>query len=333
MVQLSCMNHRTRIGVLRGGPSNEYEVSLQSGAAVLDALHKHHEDRYVARDIFVDRQGNWHVDGMPMPITQAINSVDLIFNALHGAYGEDGKVQSILEQHGKPFTGSGSLGSSIGMNKILSKKVFKDHGMKTPSFKEFKSERISREADSITAELFESFLMPAIVKPASSGSSVGVTLVKYYDGLAEAMREAAKHDDTVIIEEYVPGIEASCAVIEGFRGSELYSLPAIEIRHEKDIFDFEAKYRGKSQEIVPATFATKLKLEIEELSKKIHRALGLRHYSRSDFIIHPRRGIYVLEVNTLPGLTEGSLLPKALRAVGSDMHEFVDHLVRLSFNQ
>jgi D-alanine-D-alanine ligase len=324
------MSHRTRVGVLRGGPSNEYEVSLNSGAAVLDALHKFHGNKYETRDIFIDRSGNWHVDGINMPPEKAIHHVDVVFNALHGAYGEDGKVQSLLEYHGKPFTGSGSLSSSIGMNKILSKKIFKDHGLKTPDFKEFKSERIATDAGAIVAEMFQLFHMPAIVKPASSGSSVGVTLVKYYDELALALRQAAKHDDTVMIEEYIPGIEATCAVVEGFRGQELYALPPIEISSANKFFDFEAKYAGKSREIVPATFANKFKIAIEDLAKQIHRALGLRHYSRSDFIIHPKRGIYVLEVNTLPGLTDESLLPKALRAVGSETYKFVDHVIELA---
>jgi D-alanine-D-alanine ligase len=172
--------------------------------------------------------------------------------------------------------------------------------------------------------------MPAVVKPTSSGSSVGVSLVKYYDELPAALGEAAKYDDSVIIEEYIPGIEATCGVVEGFRGQELYALPPVEIRPATEFFDYEAKYKGKSQEIVPATFSEKFKLEIEELARKIHRALGLRHYSRSDFIIHPRRGIYVLEVNTLPGLTEESLLPKALRAVGSDTNELIGHVLELS---
>ncbi len=324
------MSHRTRVGVLRGGPSNEYEVSLRSGAAVLDALQKYHENRYEAKDIFIDRAGNWYMGGIPIVPETAIHSVDVVFNALHGAYGEDGKIQSLLEHHCKPFTGSGSLGSSIGMNKILSKKIMNDHGLKTPHFHEFTSDRVSKDADTIVKEMFQSFLMPAIVKPASSGSSVGVSFVKYYDELAVALREAAKHGSTVMIEEYIPGIEATCAVVEGFRGQDLYALPPIEIRPANTFFDYDAKYLGKSEEVVPATFTNKCKLAIEDLSKKIHNALGLRHFSRSDFIIHARRGIYVLETNTLPGLTEGSLLPKALRAVGSDTHEFVGHVIELA---
>ncbi|MEI8327747.1 MAG: D-alanine--D-alanine ligase [Candidatus Taylorbacteria bacterium] len=324
------MTHRKRIGVLRGGPSNEYEVSLKTGAAVLETLQKHFEDRYHAKDIFVDKKGNWHVDGIEMKLDSALRSVDTIFNALHGSYGEDGKVQSILEHHGKPFTGSGSLASAIGMNKILAKKMFQNHKLKTPLFLEFRSDRIQSEIDKIVAEVFNTFTMPAVVKPASSGSSVGISVVKYYDGLPVALREAAKHDDLVMIEEFIPGIEATCAVVEGFRGQDLYALPPVEIRPGNEFFDYAAKYEGLSQEIVPATFASKTKLAIEDLARQIHRALGLKHYSRSDFIIHPRRGIYILEVNTLPGLTNESLLPKALRAVGSDLNEFVGHVIELS---
>jgi len=327
------MTYRTRVGVLRGGPSNEYEVSLSTGAAVLDALRMNHEHKYEVRDVFIDKDGQWHLDGITTKPEKAIHSVDMIFNSLHGTYGEDGQIQLFLEHHGKPFTGSGSLASSVGMNKTLAKKVFKDHEMKTPRHREYSSARIVDESDSIVKDLFNSFLMPAVVKPTASGSSVGVTLVKYYDGLSNALIEAAKHDDSVLIEEYIPGIEATCAVVEGFRGQSLYALPPIEIRTNNDFFDYEAKYKGKSQEIVPATFSDKIKHAIENLSKRIHRALGLRHYSRSDFIIHPRRGIYVLEVNTLPGLTEESLLPKALRAVGSNTHEFIDHVIGMSLRK
>jgi len=123
------------------------------------------------------------------------------------------------------------------------------------------------------------------------------------------------------------------AVIEGFRGQELYVLPVIEIRPKKKFFDYQAKYAGQSEEIVPAGFSSKVKEELSALAQKAHRALGLRHYSRSDFIISPRRGIYILEINTLPGLTEQSLVPKALRSVGSDTHELVDHLINLALRK
>ena len=216
------------------------------------------------------------------------------------------------------------------MNKILAKKVFADHGIKSPYWKEIPSNSVNADSEAVARQLFSTFVFPAVVKPHASGSSVGVSVVRDYVQLVQALQEAAQHSDIVLVEEFIPGIEATCGVIEGFRGQELYALPPVEIRPHEGFFDFKAKYEGKSQEIVPATFSEALKKDLELLAAKIHRALGLRHYSRSDVIIHPRRGMYVLEVNTLPGLTNESLVPKSLRAVGSDVHELVEHLIRLA---
>lgn len=324
------MTHHLRVGVVRGGPSNEYEVSLQSGAAVLNALRSHHAETHRAHDIFIDRHGVWHMEGVEISPADALSKVDVIFNALHGAYGEDGKIQALLEARRMPFTGSESLPSALGMNKSLSKNIFRTHGIQTPSSREFTSEEIVHDANSIVSGLFLTVLLPVIVKPVSAGSSVGVSVVRSYAELAPALRSAAEHDNMVMVEEFIPGIEATCAVVENFRGHSLYALPPIEIRPHQGIFSYEAKYQGKSKEIVPSTFSHEVKMAIEGLARAIHSALGLRHYSRSDFIVHPRRGIYALEANTLPGLTDESLVPKALRAVGSDVPEFVAHVLALA---
>lgn len=322
--------HKPRIGVLRGGPSNEYDVSLNSGASVLFALRNQLEHLYHARDILIDKKGAWHLDGVEIAPETISSKIDVAFNALHGSYGEDGKVQDFLEAHGIPFTGSGSLGSAVGMNKILTKKICADHGIKSPYWKEVSSDSVRADVDAVAQQIFTTFILPAVIKPNSSGSSVGVSIVRNFAELVSALESAALHDDTILIEEFIPGIEATCGVVEGFRGHELYALPPVEIRPMTAFFDYEAKYQGKSEEIVPATFSDSIKKTLEDLSGKIHRALGLRHYSRSDFIIHPRRGIYMLEVNTLPGLTAESLVPKSLRAVGSDVHELVEHLIGLA---
>jgi D-alanine-D-alanine ligase len=192
---------------------------------------------------------------------------------------------------------------------------------------------VRSDREGLSKEIFTTFVFPAVVKPASSGSSVGVSIVRTHPELFDALLLASEHGDTIVIEEYIPGIEATCGVIEGFRGHDLYVLPPVEIRPHNGFFDYQAKYEGKSQEIVPATFSESLKKDLEALAQKVHHVLGLRHYSRSDFIIHPRRGIYVLETNTLPGLTPESLVPKALRAVGSDVHELVDHLIGLALHK
>ncbi|MEK7501651.1 MAG: D-alanine--D-alanine ligase [Patescibacteria group bacterium] len=327
------MNRMIRIGVLRGGPSSEYKISLNTGANVLRALREKHSEKYHSHDLLIDNFGQWYFDGVKESIQDILPRVDMIFNALHGSYGEDGKIQNILEIHGIPFTGSGSMASAIGMNKSLTKKEFIKHGIKTPYGKILSSNSVKTNTDTVVRELFQTFILPAIIKPVSAGSSVGVSLIRSYKDLSRALNTASKHGDEIIIEEFIPGIEATCGVIEGFRDQELYALPPIEIRPMTAFFDYEAKYQGKSREIVPASFSHSFKEKLMELARKIHRALGLCHYSRSDFIIHPKRGIYALEVNTLPGLTDESLIPKALRAVGSDTHEFVDHIIQLALNR
>ena len=321
------MSHIVRVGILRGGPSAQAEVSLRTGQAVAKSINEHLSDKYRPFDIVIDRNGNWTHEGNPISVTGLHSLVDVVFNALHGTYGEDGKIQSLLEWHKIPFTGSGSASSAIGMNKVMTKKILNSHGIKNPYAVVISSGEIQNEPESILRDLFNSFVMPAVVKPSASGSSVGVSIVRKFNDFYPALYNASAHSDEVIVEEYIKGIEATCGVIDHFRDQRYYALPPVEIRPASEFFDFNAKYGNETREIVPATFSSKIKREIEELSKKIHEIMGLRHYSRSDFIIHPKRGIYVLEVNTLPGLTEESLFPKALRSVGSDLHHFIEHLL------
>ena len=326
------MTQLIRVGVLRGGPSSEYEISLQTGGNVLKSLREKLSDKYHSRDILIDKKGNWHIDGMPTTPKELASRLDVAFNALHGAYGEDGTVQHLFEVHGLPFTGSKSLPSAVGMNKVLARKVFENHGIKTAIGKEILSDDIRADVISVARELFRSFPIPAVIKPVSAGSSVGVSIVATQDELIEGLRKAAQHGPSVLIEEYIKGTEVTVGVIEGFRNQEIYTLPAVEIRPYSPFFDYQAKYAGMSEEIVPARLPHKTKEELAKMAKKAHQSLGLRHYSRSDFIIHPKRGIYILETNTLPGLTDESLVPKALRSVGSDTYELIDHLIQSALN-
>lgn len=320
--------HKIRVGVLRGGPSNEYEVSLKTGATILNNLS---QETYHVRDIFIDRSGVWHVNGVPVKPHEALTHIDIAVNALHGNYGEDGKVQHIFETHGIPFTGSGSFASAMGMNKQFSKEIYRKEKIKTPQSLLLESlQNISVEAHKV----FQKFPLPVIVKPVSSGSSVGVTIVKGFPDLEDAIKKAFEHSENVLIEEFIKGKEATCGVIDDFRDQEYYALPPIEIRpHENRFFDYEAKYQGKSDEIVPGNFTEAEKREIERMAVEAHKALGLRHYSRSDFMIHPKRGVFILETNTLPGLTEESLIPKALHSVGASLSHFLDHIIGLAMRK
>lgn len=313
------------IGVLRGGPSSEYEVSLQTGKTALDHLPS---EKYRPLDIFIDRKGAWHVRGMPAKPERVLSRVDAVFNALHGAYGEDGTVQELLDRFSVPYTGSGKIASVVAMNKLIAKERAGAYGIKTPRHVIVDK---SRADETYLLELFRTFPQPSIVKPVSGGSSVGVTIAKSFEEFMRGVETALQYSPRAVIEEYIDGREATCGVLDSFRGEHIYALPPIEIVPPKthSFFDYEAKYGGGSDEICPGNFTEGEKRELEHLTVAVHQILGLRHYSRSDFIVS-RRGIYFLEANTLPGITAESLVPKELAAVGCTLPDFFDHVLSLA---
>lgn len=313
------------VGVLRGGPSHEYEVSLKTGQSVLKNL----PDKYQPIDIFISKDGDWHIDGIVRKPVDALRSVDAIFNALHGQYGEDGQVQRLLEALHVPYTGSDSISSALGMHKVQAKEMFKKAGIKVPSHRVVLREESMQE---VQREIFETMFLPLIVKPVSAGSSVGMAILFNYHDLPKAIEYAFLHGDLVMVEHYVRGREATCGVVENYRGSQHYALLPIEIipPAKNKFFDYDAKYNGLTREFCPGNFSYEEKQKIEQAAILAHDVLGLRHYSRSDFILTPKGDVYILETNTLPGLTEESLLPKSLKAVGSDLPEFLDHTISLT---
>lgn len=316
---------KTRVAVLRGGPSAEYEVSLKTGQSVLTHLSS---DKYLSRDILIDKQGVWHLRGMPVDPFRALDQVEVVFNALHGAYGEDGTVQKLLDTHRVPYTGSGALGSSLGMNKPLAKAQLGNLSFRLPHQRVLTKDTFE---PSILIDLFRTFPQPSVIKPASGGSSVATSVVHSYDSIVKGVTLAFEHADTILVEQYIPGREATVAVIEGFRGEPLYVLPPVEIIPTKNtFFDYEEKYAGHAREVCPASFSRDITNKLIEAAREVHTTLGLRDYSRCDFIVD-KHGIFFLEVNTLPGLTEASLVPKALEAVGSSLPDFLDHIVTRAY--
>src|SRR3989344_3883795 len=291
---------KARVGVLRGGMSHEYEVSLATGGSVL----RHLPPAYRGHDILVDRQGVWYWNGLPTAPDQVARQVDVFFNALHGEYGEDGKVQQLLDNLGVAYTGSGAVSSALGMNKALAKDLFRRAGLRVPPGVVIRREA-AREAAPAAREVFETISPPWVVKPNDRGSSLGLFFVRTIKDLARAIEAAWKVSPSILIEHYLRGREATAGVVEDFRGVENYTLPPIEIRHSssKPVWDYQDKYSGETEEICPGNFNGEEKRRLEDLAVAAHRALGLRHYSRSDFIITPH-GVYLLETNSLPGLTE-----------------------------
>ncbi|MEK7130892.1 MAG: D-alanine--D-alanine ligase [Patescibacteria group bacterium] len=318
-----------RVGVLRGGPSLEHEVSLKTGEMVLRSLPK----KYSAKDIFISKDGCWHLNGKPYHHDQIFRNIDVVFNALHGEYGEDGKVQQLLESYGVPYTGSGVLASAVGMNKILARNAFKNVGLRVPTGLEIV---FGGDIVKTAKEVFKNMPPPWVVKYPFGGCSVGVAIAHSFDNLVLALEKNSffqpqPNYSKILIEEHISGREATCGVIDEFRNQKHYALPIVEIIPPAKIgfFSYEAKYNGETKELCPSNFDMRTKKEIENMAVLAHNAIGGRHYSRSDFIVS-KKGIYILEINTLPGLTQQSLLPKALNAVGSSRLELIEHLITLA---
>lgn len=313
---------KLRVAVLRGGPSSEFDVSLKTGATVLKHLNR---DKFIPVDVFIDRAGQWHIDGAVGNTLDLRHRADAAWIALHGAYGEDGAVQRELESIQMPYTGSGVMASALAMHKGKAKKIFVDHGL---SVAPGMVVHVPDITDALVHDMFRSLPLPLIVKPMSGGSSVGMTVAHSFHELYDAINAAAEHGSEILVESMVRGKEATCGIIDDFRGEKHYALMPIEIVPPKDarFFSYDAKYSGTSQEICPGRFSQSESKAIQEAARTAHKALGARHYSRSDFILTPK-GLYILETNTLPGLTEESLVPKALEAAGCSLSEFIDHVV------
>ncbi len=321
---------RTVVGVLRGGPSSEYEVSLKSGASILEAIDK---EKYEPRDLFIDRSGQWHLHGAPVVPERALRGVDVAFNVIHGEYGEDGRLHEILDSLAVPYTGAGKAASMLAFDKARTKQAIKKLGIKTPRAIVVDIEDAQGDIAQLAFNIFRSFPHPAIVKPAIGGSSVGMTIVNNFETLGWALEKAFAISPRVLIEEYIKGREATVGVIDNFRGEKTYVLMPVEIIPPKSrpFFDYDAKYSGETIERVPGNFTQAEKEELTRAARQAHEALGQAHYSRSDFIV-ARRGIFFLETNNASavGMTKESLFPKALNAVGSTLGNFVDHVVTLA---
>ncbi len=334
-----------RVGVLRGGPSNEYEVSLKSGGEVLTALHSM-PGKYHPIDMFVSRDGEWHIQGVPATLSKIKESIDVVFNALHGGPGEDGTISDVLKEMNIPYTGSHGLPSSVAMDKILTKEKLKALGIKVPEHFVIDPVDLLNEKEKNTLHVVDEFALkksqeifkkvspPWIIKPVRGGSSLGMFLAKTLPELVEALRQAIILGDEFFVEQYILGKEATCGVVDKFRGEDVYPLIPIEIRKPKwQPYDYELKYGGHANNVIAGSFLPEEKQRIQSIARDVHKELGLRHYSRSDFVVTLNGDIYFLEVNTLPGLTKHSLVPQALNAIGTPLHHFLDHVISLALEE
>jgi D-alanine-D-alanine ligase len=324
---------RHRIGVLRGGPSREYDFSLATGKNILRNM----PEEFIPVDIFVSKDGLWHEGGFEKTPGRILGSVDAVVNAMHGSYGEDGTVQKILDQFGTPYTGSPAVPSAVSMNKILTKKILERYGVRTPLYVSISKAEALDDMNETVERVFRSIPFPLVVKPAQSGSSLGLSLVYSKADISNALHKAFSYGDTLLAEEYIDGKEATCGVIDDFRQKSTYVLLPVEVvvqtEGKEKVFDNASKYGYTHALNTPGNFSDTEKSEIERISELVHMAMGLRHYSRSDFRVHPKRGVYCLEVNSLPDLSEKSSFVKSLESVGSNIKDFLGHLIHKTLNK
>jgi D-alanine-D-alanine ligase len=322
---------RTNVAVLRGGASPEYDISLRTGAAVLQALP---ENTYDTQDVFIDRAGRWHSRGLPSDPMRIVRSADVVFNALHGGHGEGGMIQRTLEHAGVPFTGSRQLPSAMTLNKGAARDALRGLQISMPGYAVF-ARGDERDTVRMARDTFSLFGPPYIIKPLRGGSGIGVRMAQTFPELPDVLADVLEQYDEIIVEELIPGEEIACGVVEGFRDQDIYALPpTLLIPHAtRPFFDYTARFEGLVSAHCPAPVSYQTKAVVEEYARIIHEHMGLSHYSNSDFILHPSGRIYFLEVNSLPGLTQYSHFPHALNAVGSSIAEFADHTIQRALSR
>ena len=306
-----------RILVVMGGPSDEHEVSLRSGAVILRAMDCAAYDVHTA---VIDRDLSWRFDDelerlqtADAIVRIAREGTDVVVNALHGAFGEDGRLQILLDAANIRYTGSGAAASAVAMNKALANESFAQEGFDVPPYV------VVKRADAIPE-----VSLPVVVKPVNGGSSVATSIVRQADELSLALARVFETGDDAMVQTCIEGTEYSCGVLE--QDGVPVGLPPTEIIPKTPFFDYEAKYEGASEEITPARLPEDAIRKLQALAVQAHVAFGCRGYSRSDFILKDET-FFILETNTLPGLTSASILPQEAAAAGISFSELIDRLI------
>ncbi|WP_457571401.1 D-alanine--D-alanine ligase family protein [Desulfovulcanus sp.] len=296
-----------RVLLIAGGWSSEREVSLNGAREIQKALqHLGHET------LFFDLSPQLDL------LIQKAKQSDVAFINLHGSPGEDGTIQTLLEDIGLPYQGSGPKGSFLALNKAVSKHIFINHGLPTPDWSIYTAR---------TAFIPQNLTFPLVLKPNTGGSSLGIKIVYSSDELKKLAH--LLNNQEFLLEQFIPGQELTCGVLDN------QPLPPILIRPQKGtFFDYQSKYDPHgAEEICPAPISKTLTQKLMDMALKAHRVLGLKDYSRTDFIVDKEENIYILEVNTLPGMTKTSLLPKAAKAFGLSFEELIDKLLSLALRK
>lgn len=361
---------KTRVAVLMGGPSPERDVSLETGRNICKRLDRSKYEVVpveITRDrLWIVHDDNWltagpHLSdlvragaapgeglsrqlagkdaGAGCSIGRSIGDVlegavgrgriDVALIAMHGAYGEDGTIQGLLEMFGVPYTGSGILASALGMDKIKTKEVLRQQRIPTADWIAINRRAWQNGRAELAERVGASLGFPCVVKANGLGSSVGISIVKDRAGFEPSMDDAFTHAPEVLAEAYIKGTEVTCAVLENPATGELDALPVTEIVPAGEFFDYHSKYTGETQEICPARITPEETRRVQDFARRTHEALGCRGFSRTDVIIRGEE-MYVLELNSIPGMTEVSLLPQAAKAAGIEFSALLDRIIQIA---
>ncbi len=305
------MSKKLKVAVLMGGPSPEHDISILSGRNVVENLNK---DQFEVYPIVIGKENDstW---------LKCAKEADNVLIALHGPVGQDGTVQKQLDGSNIPYTGSGAKASSIGMDKLIFRELMKSKRIRIPNYVAVKKGEAFENIEGALGE------PPFFVKPSNQGSSVGNTLVKNIESLQSALDIAYEYSGIVLVDEYVKGIEVTCGIL----GND--SLPIAEIIPKNEFFDYESKYtENGAEEIVPARLSEDLTKEVKDLTLTVHNIVGCRGFSRVDFIINDKDEPVVLEINTIPGLTPFSILPKEAEADGISYGKLLTRIITLALD-
>lgn len=341
------MKRKLRVAVIAGGLSSEREVSLKSGVTVFRALatFKNLEVRYI--DLTPDRKfiaaspkllQNQKIKAKATTSAELISAaqnekVDVAFLALHGKYGEDGTIQGMLELAGIPYTGSNVLASALAMDKVRTSKLAEAAGIRVPKSLVVLRDDVANTK--ILSQIKKTVGYPCAVKPNQSGSSIGVSKVTTDKELKAALKQAAAEDGQIIIQQWITGRELTCGVIGNSGQGDLQALPIVEIvTPGTTFFDYHQKYQSTEvKELCPAPITKKRARDIQQLATKVHHLIGCDGMSRSDFIMTKDNKIYFLEINTIPGLTDRSLLPQQAKAAGISVEQLMMMQVELALKR
>lgn len=305
-------NKNQVVAVVMGGPSAEREVSLNTGAAIANALREYGYTNVVEIDLDPRNFGK----------QLAESKAEVVFNAVHGLYGEDGRLQTLLEIREMPYTGSGMIASVSCMDKVITKRMLRDAGISTPACL-----IVNKKESGIKEKIMQRFSLPVVIKPASQGSSIGVEIVKEENQLDEALANAFKYSRDILVEEFIGGKELTVSMMQ--KDGEVVALPVIHIAPHSGTYDYHSKYtKGATEYICPADLDEETTKKVQEISKQAYEVLGCSGVARADVMLDEEGNGYVLEINTVPGMTATSLVPKAAAAAGISFHELCNIILQ-----